>query len=62
MNINDPVTHPLPLNKTATTVIASLNIAEEVEGDIRDKVEPKDPEEKITLMQTRYRLSQWFAL
>lgn len=27
LNINDPVTHPLPLNKNATTVTQSLNIA-----------------------------------
>ena len=34
----------------------------DVEGDIRIKVEPKDPEEKKTLVQTRDKLSQWFPI
>ena len=62
MNINDPVNQPTPLSKNATTVAQSLNIAQEVEGDIRDKVEPKDPEEKKSLVRTRDRLSAWFPI
>jgi hypothetical protein len=38
------------------------DITEEVEGDIREKVDPKDPEEKKSLVRTRDRLSVWFPI
>jgi hypothetical protein len=41
---------------------AIKDITAEVEGDIRDKVDPKDPEEKKSLVRARDRLSAWFPI
>ena len=53
LNINDHIAHPLPLSKNITQTYvntSSRNIAMDVEGDIRVKVEPKDPEEKKAIV------------
>jgi len=60
LNVNDQVLHPLPLSKNLTQTFVNTscrNIVMDVEGDIRIKVEPKDPEEKKRIVQTRDKLS-----
>ena len=54
LNINDTNKYPLPLlNQVKIIKEDAKNITQEVDGDIREKIIPKNDEEKRSLVRAR---------